>query len=99
MAERAQRRLERHRLWSGLPQDKRLENFHFAPLPMLSKAHVQALAQVDQAIVEGKEAIYCRHHRRGRLELVRLKARREEVPKPDARTSAGAGQTRESAAR
>jgi len=31
MAERAQRRLARHRLESGLPLDKRLENFDVAP--------------------------------------------------------------------
>ena len=53
MAERAQRRLMRHRLESGLPLDKRLENFDFAPLPMLSKAHVQALAEGDVWIEKG----------------------------------------------
>jgi DNA replication protein DnaC len=53
MAERAQRRLARHRLESGLPLDKRLENFDFAPLPMLSKAHVQALAEGDVWIEKG----------------------------------------------
>ena len=53
MAERAQRRLARHRLESELPLDKRLENFDFAPLPMLSKAHVQALAEGDAWIEKG----------------------------------------------
>ena len=53
MAERAQRRLTRHRIESGLPTDKRLANFDFAPLPMLSKAHVQALAEGDAWIEKG----------------------------------------------
>jgi hypothetical protein len=42
MAERAQRRLARYRDDSQLPADKRLDTFDFAPLPMLSKAHVLA---------------------------------------------------------
>ena len=53
MAERAQRRLARHRIESGLPTDKSLENFDFGQLPMLSKAHVQALAEGDVWIEKG----------------------------------------------
>jgi DNA replication protein DnaC len=53
MAERAQRRLARHRDESQLPADKRLETFDFAPLPLLSKAHVQALAEGDAWIEKG----------------------------------------------
>ena len=53
MAERAQRRLARHRDESQLPADKRLESFDFAPLPLLSKAHVQALAEGDAWIEKG----------------------------------------------
>jgi DNA replication protein DnaC len=53
MAERAQRRLARHRDESQLPVDKRLETFDFAPLPLLSKAHVQALAEGDAWIEKG----------------------------------------------
>jgi DNA replication protein DnaC len=53
MAERAQRRLARHRLESGLPLDKRLDNFDFAPLPMLPKAHVHAMAEGDVWIEKG----------------------------------------------
>lgn len=53
MAERAQRRLARYRLESSLPLDKRLDSFDFNPLPMLSKAHVQALAEGDVWIEKG----------------------------------------------
>jgi DNA replication protein DnaC len=53
MAERAQRRLARRRDESQLPADKRLETFDFAPLPLLSKAHVQALAEGDAWIEKG----------------------------------------------
>jgi DNA replication protein DnaC len=53
MAERARRRLARHRDESQLPADKRLETFDFAPLPLLSKAHVQALAEGDAWIEKG----------------------------------------------
>ena len=53
VSERAQRRLQRHRLESGLPGDKRLESFDFSSLPMLSKAHVSALAEGDAWIEKG----------------------------------------------
>jgi DNA replication protein DnaC len=57
MAERAQRRLARYRIESGLPTDKRLENFDFASLPQLSKAHVQALAEGDVWIEKGNNLL------------------------------------------
>jgi DNA replication protein DnaC len=57
MAERAQRRLARHRDESQLPADKRLESFDFAPLPLLSKAHVQALAEGDAWIEKGSNLL------------------------------------------
>jgi DNA replication protein DnaC len=57
MAERAQRRLARHRDESQLPADKRLETFDFAPLPLLSKAHVQALAEGDAWIEKGSNLL------------------------------------------
>jgi len=57
MAERAQRRLTRHRDDSQLPADKRLESFDFLPLPMLSKAHVQALAEGDAWIEKGENLL------------------------------------------
>lgn len=53
MAERAQRRLARHRLESALPDEKRLENFDFAALPTLSQAHVTALAEGDAWLEKG----------------------------------------------
>ena len=52
-AERNQRRLQRQRNESGLPDDKRLENFDFTSLPMLSKAHVTALSEGDEWIEKG----------------------------------------------
>ena len=44
LAERAKRRLERHRGESQLDMTKTLASFEFAEVPMLSKAHVMALA-------------------------------------------------------
>jgi|SRR5580692_11037392 DNA replication protein DnaC len=57
MAERAQRRLTRHRLESQLPADKRLDSFDFSPLPMVSKAHVQALAEGDAWVEKGENLL------------------------------------------
>ena len=53
MAEREQRRLGRHRLESQLDADKTLANFDFDHVPMLSKAHVMALASGDDWIERG----------------------------------------------
>jgi DNA replication protein DnaC len=44
LAERAKRRTERHRAESQLDPTKTLASFDFAEVPMLSKAHVMALA-------------------------------------------------------
>lgn len=44
LAERAKRRLERHRGESQLDMTKTLASFEFTEVPMLSKAHVMALA-------------------------------------------------------
>ncbi len=44
VAERARRRTERHRAESQLDATKTLASFDFAEVPMLSKAHVMALA-------------------------------------------------------
>jgi DNA replication protein DnaC len=52
-ADRHQRRLKRQRDESELPDDKRLENFDFASLPTLSKAHVSALSEGDEWIEKG----------------------------------------------
>ncbi len=52
-ADRHQRRLKRQRDESELPGDKQLENFDFASLPTLSKAHVTALSEGDEWIEKG----------------------------------------------
>jgi DNA replication protein DnaC len=44
MAERSRRRLERHLAEARLPPGKTLDNFDFEAVPMVSKAHVMALA-------------------------------------------------------
>ena len=44
LAERAQRRVQRHLLEARLPSGKTLDSFDFATVPMVSHAHVTALA-------------------------------------------------------
>ncbi|VVE85788.1 transposase [Pandoraea sputorum] len=44
LAERAKRRIERHRAESHLDPTKTLATFDFSMVPMVSKAHVMALA-------------------------------------------------------
>ena len=53
LAERAKRRIERHRVESQLDTTKTLASFEFAEVPMLSKAHVMALASGDSWIDKG----------------------------------------------
>ena len=53
LAERAKRRIERHRTESQLDATKTLASFEFAEVPMLSKAHVMALASGDSWIDKG----------------------------------------------
>ena len=53
LAERAKRRLDRHRLESQLEPTKTLASFEFAEVPMLSKAHVMALASGDAWLEKG----------------------------------------------
>ena len=53
LAERAQRRTERHRCESRLDPSKTLASFEFAEVPMLSKAHVMALASGDAWLEKG----------------------------------------------
>jgi len=53
LAERAKRRLERHRSESHLDLSKTLASFEFAEVPMLSKAHVSALASGGSWIDKG----------------------------------------------
>ena len=53
IAERAKRRLERHRVESQMDPTKTLGSFDFAEVPMLSKAHVMALASGDAWLDKG----------------------------------------------
>ena len=53
LAERAKRRIERHRSESQLDPTKTLTRFEFAEVPMLSKAHVMALASGDAWLEKG----------------------------------------------
>jgi len=53
LAERATRRIERYRVESQLDPTKTLASFEFAEVPMLSKAHVMALASGDSWLDKG----------------------------------------------
>ena len=53
VAERAKRRIERHRAESHLDPTKTLTTFDFGAVPMLSKAHVTALATGDSWLDKG----------------------------------------------
>jgi DNA replication protein DnaC len=53
VAERARRRIERHLAESRLPPGKTLDSFDFNAVPMLSRAHVVALASGDTWLGKG----------------------------------------------
>ena len=53
LAERSQRRIQRHLTEARLLLDKTLDSVDFAALPMLSRAHVTALASGDGWISTG----------------------------------------------
>ena len=53
IAERAQRRTQRHLLEARLPLGKTLDTFDFTAVPMLSKARISALAQGDSWLETG----------------------------------------------
>ena len=53
LAERDQRRIQRHLIEARLPPGKTLDSFDFAAVPMLSRAHVVALATGDGWIDPG----------------------------------------------
>ncbi len=57
VAERAQRRIERHLTEARLPPGKTLDNFDFNVVPMLSKAQVNALTAADSWLNEGANLI------------------------------------------
>jgi DNA replication protein DnaC len=54
--ERESRRMDRHRMESGLSPDKRLSSFDFAAVPSVSKAQVMALAKGTQWLDRGQRA-------------------------------------------
>lgn len=53
LAERAKRRIERHRAESHLDPTKTLESFDFGLVPMVSKAHAMAMATGDAWLEKG----------------------------------------------
>jgi len=53
LAERAQRRSQRHLVEARLPPDKTLDSFDFTAVPTLSRAHITALAGGDGWIDRG----------------------------------------------
>ena len=57
LAERGKRRIERHRAESLLDPTKTLASFDFAEVPMLSKAHVMALASGDAWLDKGASVL------------------------------------------
>jgi len=57
IAERAKRRIERHLVESRLPPGKTLDAFEFNIVPMLSKAHVMALASGDTWLAKGANVL------------------------------------------
>ena len=57
LAERARRRFERHLAEAKLPPGKTLANFEFDIVPMVSKAHVNALVAGDRWLDQGANLI------------------------------------------
>ena len=57
LGERAKRRIDRHRVESQLDPTKTLASFDFAEVPMLSKAHVTALASGDSWLEKGASVL------------------------------------------
>jgi len=57
LAERETRRIDRHRVESGLSPDKRLSSFDFAAVPSVSKAQVTALAEGHEWLDRGANVL------------------------------------------
>lgn len=57
IADRARRRFERHLSEAKLPSGKTLANFEFDLVPMVSRAHVNALAAGDRWLDQGANVI------------------------------------------
>ena len=55
--ERESRRIDRHRVESGLSPDKRLSSFDFTAVPSVSKAQVMALAEGTQWLDRGANVL------------------------------------------
>lgn len=53
LADRARRRIQRHLVEARLPPGKTLDSFNFAAVPMVSRAHVTALAAGDAWLDRG----------------------------------------------
>ena len=53
LAERVQRRIQRNLTEASLPSGKTLDSFDFSAVPMVSKAHVMALASGDVWLAKG----------------------------------------------
>jgi len=57
LADRARRRIERHLAEARLPPGKTLDAFDFATVPMVSRAHVMALAANDGWLEKGSHVL------------------------------------------
>jgi DNA replication protein DnaC len=57
LAERARRRIQRHLVEARLPPGKTLDSFDFAAIPMVSRAHVAALATGDAWLDRGSNIL------------------------------------------
>ena len=57
ITERETRRIDRHRIDSCLPPDKRLSSFEFAAVPSVSKAQVMALAEGQEWLDHGANVL------------------------------------------
>src|SRR5437763_2613068 len=58
MAERSRRRLERHLAEARLPPGKTLDTFDFEAVPVISKAHIMALAAGDAWLDNGANLLF-----------------------------------------
>jgi DNA replication protein DnaC len=56
-ADRARRRIQRHLLEARLPPGKTLDSFDFTAVPMISRAHVTALASGDSWLEKGSNIL------------------------------------------
>lgn len=57
LAERENRRIDRHRAEANLSPDKRLSNFDFTAVPSVSKAQVMALAESQEWLERGANVL------------------------------------------